>query len=48
MEQMFKQKQVHPEREFFFLDRNYVEKYDATTLRQVLAQALKYGPDIVH
>lgn len=38
---------MHPEREFFFLDRNYMERFDATTLRQVLAQALKYKPDIV-
>jgi hypothetical protein len=30
-EQMMKAKE--PEREFFFLDRNYVEKYDAQTLR---------------
>jgi hypothetical protein len=30
-EQMMKAKE--PERDFFFLDRNFVEKYDVTTLR---------------
>ena len=34
---MFRRKEVHPEREFFFLDRNFTERFDATTLRQVLA-----------
>jgi hypothetical protein len=26
-------KAKEPERDFFFLDRNFVEKYDVTTLR---------------
>lgn len=29
------------------MDRNYVEKFDATTLRQILAQAIRLKPDIV-
>jgi len=45
---MFKRKDVHPERDFFFLDRNYAERFDATTLRQVLARALRFNPDLVY
>jgi hypothetical protein len=36
------------ERDFFFLDRNYIEQYDAITLRQELASALRLKPDIVY
>ena len=28
------------------MDRNYQEVYDASTFRQVLIQALRYGPDV--
>lgn len=37
-----------PEREFFFLDRNFVEKYDAQTLRQLIASSLRYQPDLAY
>ena len=40
-------KQAHPEREFQFTDRNFVEKFDATTLRQILSQAIRLKPEIV-
>lgn len=43
---MLKNKQ--PERDFDFLDRNYVEKYDALTLRQELAAVLNLRSDIVY
>ena len=39
-------KAKEPERDFFFLDRNFVEKYDVTTLRQTITQMLRYQPDI--
>jgi len=35
-------KSKEPEREFSFLDRNFVEKYDQKTLRQQLAFLLRF------
>jgi len=31
-----------PEKEFAFLDRHFVEKFDAITLRQELSNAMKF------
>ena len=45
-EQMMKGKE--PEREFSFLDRNFVEKYDQKTLRQQLAFLLRFQPDLAY
>ena len=39
-------KEREPEREFQFMDRNFVEKYDQQTLRQQIAMALRYQPDV--
>lgn len=43
---MFKKKE--PERDFFFLDRNFVEKFDATTLRQQIGNVLRLKPDLCY
>jgi len=45
-EQMMKAKE--PERDFFFLNRNFVEKYDQKTLRQQLASMLRLQPDLAY
>ena len=45
-EQMMKARE--PEREFSFLDRNFVEKYDQKTLRQQLAFMLRFQPDLAY
>jgi hypothetical protein len=41
-------KSKEPERDFFFLDRNFMERLDATTLRQQLGQALRLKPNICY
>jgi hypothetical protein len=41
-------KAKEPEREFSFLDRNFVEKYDQKTLRQQLAFMLRFQPDLAY
>ena len=41
-------KSKEPERDFFFLDRNFIEQYDAHTLRQELTSALKLKPDAIY
>jgi hypothetical protein len=41
-------KAKEPERDFFFLNRNFVEKYDQKTLRQQLASLLRLQPDLAY
>ena len=36
----------NPEREYDFMDRNFVEYIDPATFRQVLADAIRMGPDV--
>ena len=41
-------KSLEPERDFFFLDRNFVETFDQATLRQQLASFLRLQPSIAY
>ena len=43
-EHMLKKKE--PERDFSFLDRNFVERYDQAALRQQLSYMMRYQPDM--
>jgi hypothetical protein len=39
-------KEKEKERDFFFLDRNFVEKYESKALRQQIANLLRLQPDL--
>lgn len=41
-------KAKEPERDFSFLDRNFIEKYDQKTLRQQLAFLFRFQPDLAY
>ena len=37
---------ANPERQYDFMDRNFIETYDLPTFRQILADALVLDPDV--
>lgn len=39
-------KEHNPERTYDLLDRNYTEKYDSQTFRQIMTDALRKYPDV--